>query len=209
MSGAVATPTEDRWDSDQHAADGLGHAGGLLGAFHLDGPALGDLPPAVADLVDRDNLHACTDFGSARHRSREAHLVPAVVDPELEAAGSKHVLSKAVDQGQREVAVGDRAPERALLLRTLDVDVDPLVVARDLCEAVDVLLGDLAPAAWPELPAGELTQLVDAVHRHGRHPGQPTPRASPPNRPEPAGRRRRRAARGCARRRHASQRTAA
>ena len=39
---------------DQRAADAVGHAAGLLGALDLDGPALHDLPPAAAHVVDRD-----------------------------------------------------------------------------------------------------------------------------------------------------------
>jgi hypothetical protein len=45
--------------------------------------------------------------------------------------------------------VGDRAAERRVL-GPLGVDVDPLVVAGDLGERVDVVLGDLVPLRGPE-----------------------------------------------------------
>ena len=47
--------------------------------------------------------------------------------------------------------MGDRAAERRLL-RALGVDVDPLVVAGDVGERVDVLLGDLVPVGGAERP---------------------------------------------------------
>src|SRR5215211_8711065 len=45
----------------EHAADRLGHAGGLLRALDLDRPLLDDLVPAAADLVDRKHLGARAD----------------------------------------------------------------------------------------------------------------------------------------------------
>ena len=59
--------------------------------------------------------------------------------------------------------MGDRRPERALALGALDVDVDPLVVARDLGELVDVLLGHLDPIARADRLADQLAELVDAA----------------------------------------------
>ena len=67
--------------------------------------------------------------GSGRHRRREADLVPAVVDAQLEAGRLEQPGAEAVDHRQRQVAVGDGGAERALGLGALDVDVDPLVVA--------------------------------------------------------------------------------
>ena len=63
---------------------------------------------------------------------------------------------------QREVAVGDRAAERAGL-GLLDVDVDPLVVTGRLGELVDLLLGDLDVGAVSEMLADEPFELVGAV----------------------------------------------
>jgi hypothetical protein len=101
--------------------------------------------PAAAFLLDRDDLGAGADLGVNRHRGGEADLVPAVVDAEGEAGGLDQLAAEAVDEGEGEVAVGDRGAEGALGLGPLDVDVDPLVVAGELGEGVDVGLGDLAP----------------------------------------------------------------
>ena len=110
-------------------------------------------PPAAAHLVDRDDLGAAADPAVDRDRGREADLVPAVVDAEREAGRGDQLFAEAVDQREGEVAVGDRRPEGALGLRPLDVDVDPLVVAGELGEGVDVLLGDGAPLARADRPA--------------------------------------------------------
>jgi len=50
-----------------------------------------------------------------------------------------------LDQRERQVAVRDGGAVGALLGGALGVDVDPLVVAGDVGELVDVLLRDLEP----------------------------------------------------------------
>ena len=65
--------------------------------------------------------------------------------------------------------MGDGGPERALALGPLDVDVDPLVVARDLGELVDVRLGHLDPVAGADRLADQLAELVDPGDRQRRH----------------------------------------
>src|SRR3954453_23932998 len=147
---AVISPFEDRPGSGQGPADALGHAGRLLVALDLDRPALRDLEPATADVLDREHLAARPHARAGRHRRREAHLVPAVVDAELEARRLEDAATEAVDQRQGQVAVRDRGPERALRLGALHVDVNPLVVPGELGEGVDQLLGDLAPLAGAE-----------------------------------------------------------
>ena len=71
-------------------------------------------------------------------------------------------------QRQGQVAVGDRSTERPGL-RPLDVDVDPLVVARRLREEVDPLLGDLDVVAVAEVLTDAGLEPVDAIDggRHG------------------------------------------
>ena len=61
----------------------------------------------------------------------------------------------------------DRPSERAVGLRPLNVDVDPLVIAGYLGELVDELLGHLAPVAGADRLAYELSQLVDSVNGGG------------------------------------------
>ena len=61
-------------------------------------------------------------------------------------------------QRQGEVPVGDRPTERALLLGSFGVDVDPLEVSGCFGELVDALLGDLHPVAVAEMLTDGLFQ---------------------------------------------------
>ena len=76
-------------------------------------------------------------------------------------------------QGDRQIAVGDRAAEWAVLLRPLHVDMDPLVVSGGVGETVDPVLGDLHPVAdadlliilteWNEFRALDLERVAGAM----------------------------------------------
>ena len=88
-----------------------------------------------------------------RHGRREAHLLAAVVDGHRDAVHPHDLRRQHRPERQGEVAVGDRAAERALLLRPLGVDVDPLVVAGGVGEQVHLLLGDLDVVGVPEVLA--------------------------------------------------------
>jgi hypothetical protein len=68
--------------------------------------------------------------------------------------------------------VSDGRAERALLLGALDVDVNPLVIAGEPGECVDVLLGDLAPLAGPDRLPDQCLETFDSLYfldRHGAH----------------------------------------
>src|SRR3954447_10478021 len=149
--------------------DRLGHADRLLAPVALEADlehALG----AARDVRDLLDLRAGPDLGGDRHGRREADLVEAVVEREREAFELEHLVVQVRAERQREVAVGDRAPERRVL-RALDVHVDPLVVAGDVGERVDVLLCDLVPVGGPERLALGLLELVESGDRpHGRAP---------------------------------------
>src|SRR5205085_1070680 len=85
--------------------------------------------------------------------------------------GCSEIPAQAVDHRQREIAMSDGRTEGALPLGTLHVHVYPLVAPAEAGKGVDVLLGDLAPLARPDLAAEELPQPVDPVRhclRHGR-----------------------------------------
>src|SRR5689334_8387268 len=79
-------------------------------------------------------------------------------------------------QAQREEAVRDRSAERALALRALDVDVDPLVIAGQVGETVDHVLGDFDRVAPVAEGVGDLRlQLRDVVETDFLHDGPPGP----------------------------------
>ena len=60
--------------------------------------------------------------------------------------------------------MGDRGAEGALGLGPLDVDVDPLVVAGELGEGVDVGLGDGAPLARADLLTDQRLHSLDSLY---------------------------------------------
>src|SRR5262249_52374859 len=150
-----------------HAGDTVADEARFLVALDLEREAGHDLPPAAADLIDRDDLGAGADAASRRDGCGEAELVPAVVDAECESGRGDQVVAEPVDEREGEVAVGDRRPERALLLRPLDVDMDPLVIAGEAGEGVDVLLGDGAPLTRADLLAQHRLHPLDTLHLYG------------------------------------------
>ena len=81
--------------------------------------------------------------GADGNRGQQAEAVRAVVDDVL-LPGDLHVAGavQGWQEAEGEEAVGDRPPERAGG-GALHVDVDPLVVAGQLCELVHLLLGHL------------------------------------------------------------------
>ena len=90
--------------------------------------------------------------------------------------------------------MGDRAAERRLR-GALGVDVDPLVVAGDVGEGVDLVLGDVEPLADAQLLADPGLEVVDAGDReHGcgiyalgpRRAGAPPTLAGCPRRCSPS-----------------------
>ena len=68
---------------------------------------------------------------------------------------------------QRQIAVGDGFSAGRFARRALDIDVDPLMVARRVREAVDPLLVDEKPVSDAEFPSGiggEIRRSVDFDH---------------------------------------------
>src|SRR5215211_286384 len=162
----VKTAMRTRGSAAVVAVDRLGDADGLLAALALDDGRQRELQPA-GELVDALQARAQPDLRADRHRRGEAHLVQAVVDAHHRVGDEEHLRGERREQGQGQVAVGDRAAEGALGFRALDVDVDPLVVTGRLGELVHVLLGDLVPVAGAELAADQSGQL--GHRRRGGH----------------------------------------
>ena len=70
---------------------------------------------------------------------------------------------------RRQIAVGDRDPERPLR-RPFDVDMDPLMVVGGVGELVHPFLGDLEPVRGTEVAALRGPELVQVFeHRHLWH----------------------------------------
>ena len=95
-------------------------------------------------------------------RRREPHLVEPDVHAHGRAVHGEELGEEQVHQRQREVAVGDGCAVAGLRGGPLDVDVDPLVVARGVGEQVDLVLRDLDPVGRPEVGAVEAEQLDGA-----------------------------------------------
>ena len=114
-------------------------------ALDLDRPLLHELVPAVAHLVDREGLEARPDAapvgtgaGSAPCSSRSSRPSGSRWT-ETAGRGSRPPSRASGSRGRWSCRTGCRSWR-------VDVDVDPLVVAGDLGELVDVL-GHLAPVA--------------------------------------------------------------
>src|SRR5271156_4636563 len=113
------------------------------------------------------------DLGARRHGRDEAEFVRAVVDY---IAITDNLVSRidfqSWDQTQRQKPVCDRPLERALALRSLDINVNPLMVAGDIGKLVDLLLSNLdflAPAAV--LRADFRSQFLNVVKFDAFHFG--------------------------------------
>ena len=144
--------------SGDEAAHRVGDAGWLVGSLDLDGDPDHHLHSAL-HLVDADDLAATADPAVDTDRRWEPHLVEPDVHPHGRAVHGEELRKEQVDQRQREVAVGDGCAVGGLRRGPLDVDVDPLVVARGVGEQVDLVLGDPDPVGRPEVGPVEVEQL--------------------------------------------------
>src|SRR5947209_2277503 len=188
---SLSRKSTDRALGAQHdPADALGHASRLLDSVGFDGETIDDLPPSSGLLFNRDEFRRHPYPGSCRHRSRKADAIPAHVDAErdlLQVSGIARgdLFAKAVDQAQGEVAVGDRGAERGLALRALDIDVNPLMVAGDLGEGVDVLLGHRPPRCRTTPDPDRLPQACNRICTDGH--GLAAPARDATGSPAPGG----------------------
>ena len=136
-----------------------------------------------ARLTPRRNL-APTGTGDGK-----ADLAGAIVDTHRDARNPEDLGGEHRAERQREIAVCDRAAERAGVC-PFDVDVDPLMVAGRFGECVDLLLGDLHVWGVAEVLADQGLESVDSVRScgHGddvgrllRWPTKPTTRCAAVN----------------------------
>src|SRR5690606_34248320 len=107
---------------------------------------------------------------AGRNWRRKADLVPAVVHAQREALFDlDQVEAEAIDHRKGEIPVGDGGTERTLLLRPLDIDVNPLVVTGQFGKCVDLPLADLTPFSRPDLPADQFHDLFRACNHESFH----------------------------------------
>src|SRR5881296_3624814 len=141
-------------------ADDLADQRGLVLPFDLD-RHLGAHPHAVArNLLGAGDALAHADARPGLDGRDEANLVRAVVDAAAPLGDLEQGRGHSRDQGQGQVAVGDRLAAGHLALRTLDVDVDPLMISGRLGELVDHRLIDRDPVRRAELASDELQQIL-------------------------------------------------
>src|SRR5262245_60299103 len=152
-------------------ADDLGHERRALLALDLH-RRLGRYAKSVAvhrlDVLEL--VGPQSDARAGRHGVSEAHLVAAVVQAALAGRDLHQRLGHARHERQREITVGDRLASGHLLLRTLDIHVDPLMIAGGGGELVDDRLVHRHPVGRAGLPPDVLRQLGWFVYRQ-RHTG--------------------------------------
>src|SRR3954447_345430 len=145
------------------AEDEVGHAAGLGLPLDLVGEPVhgfGSGAPGAVELLDLGDLDVHADAAVDRQRRREAHPAQAVVEDDAEALYRADLPEEAGRQAEGQEAVLDR---RAVRPRPgpLPVDMDPLLVAGERRERVDVLLLDGAPGTHPDLLADPLPKAVE------------------------------------------------
>src|SRR3954447_336573 len=123
----------------------------LVLALDLDRDGAHDLEVVGVLEVDAGEDRGGADLRADLHRVDEPHLVEAVVDAHHDAVEAlRRLLDRAGqvrEQRQRQEPVRDRHLPRRELRCLLRVDVDELVVDRDIRELVDAVLRDLEPVA--------------------------------------------------------------
>src|SRR5580698_3756617 len=84
------------------------------------------------------------DRSSGRHRRDEAQLIRSIVDHIAKAADlPSRIKLERGQQAQGQKAMRHRSAERTFTLAALDVQMNPLMVAGDICELLNLVLGNL------------------------------------------------------------------
>lgn len=109
--------------------------------------------------------------GSRRYRGNKTNSIQPVIDPHLKITLNLYGLMRQVaQQRQSEEAMGDSRPKLRFGPRALGIHMNPLIVVRQVGEAVDHVLCNLDPLANPNLPASQVFKLIDGenTRRHVR-----------------------------------------
>src|SRR5207249_1603147 len=148
--------------------DQLGDQCGALLPLDLNGH-LGRHAHAVArHFLSIDDPLAQADARTRRHGTDEANFVGAVVDAPAPPRNPEQRRRHPGNQRERKVAVGDRLAPGHLAPSSLDIHVDPLVVACGVGEPVDHRLIDRDPLRWAQLAPDMLEKLIRVLQREHR-----------------------------------------
>lgn len=141
-------------------------------SLDLDGRRHRRLHGAVAQILDTDQRARRTHPRADGYWCREANLVQAVVDCQLDALDGVHLVLQAREQRQGHESVRDGGA-KGTRSGPFRVDVDPLVITRCVGEQIDLFLGDGHPVALPDLFArGGARSATDSKVRMGLSSGR-------------------------------------
>src|SRR5215471_6342716 len=147
----------------------FGDAAGLVRALALDRDVPNQLP-AVGDLFESLQDGARPNLRSGGDRRWEADFVQSVVDTHLDRqVDFDRLRHQLTEQRQRQKTVRDRGSVRRFGLGPLDIDVNPLVVARGVGEKIDALVRDFEPIAHGDLLPRQRMQLFQTAYLSCRH----------------------------------------
>jgi MarR family transcriptional regulator, organic hydroperoxide resistance regulator len=111
-------------------------AGRLVAAFDVERAEKDELE-AVSGRLDRSQRLTHANTVAGHDRRGETHFLQAVIDPARDGVQPPDLVTQMRDQRQRQKAVRNRTALRHFAGCTLDVDVNPLIVAGDFREGVD------------------------------------------------------------------------
>ena len=126
---------------------------------------------AAFDVPDRMQRKSSADARARWDGSGKSQTVESIIDPQFKVALNDYgFIDELREHGDSQETVSDGRPVGRFVTRSLRVDVDPLMVARDLGEVVDLRLGDFMPAADADLLADAHLNSSSVICRRPRTP---------------------------------------
>src|SRR3984885_12402528 len=134
-----------RWRLKNHAGNKLRNSGRLLRAVKLDRVPHYQINGGVIHFRGVDKPRSNADAAASRNRRKEPHPVEPIVDAHLCVFDTVVGLTESGNQGKRQESVGNCSTVGTFGARAVRIDVNPLVIPRDIGERVDALLVDSRP----------------------------------------------------------------